>query len=223
MSKRRSYHYIYSVQRVILLVFFLVTTIVLSIPLVMFLLKISPDNLYPVIVGFILYLLLIIFVAGLIHVISYIPFNLASAFDPIKNDIASGKIQTIRELAEQITSFTVNFFNFSFLDVSYAWIQTDGEELMGHEDGKVVEQVLNEYGVLERSKEMEEITLAGKLNIAGHDYSLYILPIWIGERWLGYMALLSRKSIGRFFRRFLDEYEDNFLDDQILLMTRNKD
>jgi len=42
----------------------------------------------------------------------------------------------------------------------------------------------------------------------------------MGGTWLGYMALLSEKKISRFFRRFLTEYEENFLDDQIMNVVR---
>ena len=74
--------------------------------------------------------------------------------------------------------------------------------------------------MLEKSKVLEEITLAGKISMPERDYQLYILPLWLGESWLGYMALLSEKRISRFFRRFLMEYEGNFLDDQIMYVAR---
>jgi len=34
------------------------------------------------------------------------------------------------------------------------------------------------------------------------------------------MAILSEKRISRFFQRFLMEYEENFLDDQIMHVVR---
>jgi hypothetical protein len=36
------------------------------------------------------------------------------------------------------------------------------------------------------------------------------------------MALLSERPIRRFFRRFLMEYEGNFLDDQIMHVIRSQ-
>ncbi len=218
MSRHPSYSHIYNVQRTILLVFYITTAIALSVPLVRFVAALSPDHFYPLVITLLLYMLLAVVVGSMIHVISYIPFNLATAFDPVKNDMASGKITDLKQLGERITSFTVDFFNFSFLDITHAYIQTEGTGLISHEKNEQLEQLLSTLDMLEQSKHLEEIVRAGKITLPQRDYHLYILPIWFGNRWLGYMALLSEKRIGRFFQRFLMEYENNFLDDQIMHM-----
>ena len=220
MNRRSSYSFIYNLQRIILLIFFTTTSIALSIPLARLALKLSPDQLYPLVITLLVYFILVIILASLIHVISYIPFNLATAFDPIKNDIASGKISTIEELGERITCFTVQFYDFSFLDISHAYIETEESGIIGFETNSQVDKVLKEFSMLDKSKEIEEIALAGKISLPDRDYQLYILPLWLGETWLGYMALLSEKRISRFFQRFLMEYEENFLDDQIMHVVR---
>ena len=220
MSRRSSYSFIYNLQRIILLVFFTTTSIALSIPLAILVVKLSPNQLFPLVITLLIYLILVIVVGSMIHVISYIPFNLATAFDPIKNDIASGKISTIEALGERITAFTVQFYNFSFLDITHAYIEIEESGIIGFESNTELDKVLNGYRMLDKSKVLEEITLAGKVSLPERDYQLYILPIWLGDTWLGYMALLSEKRISRFFRRFLMEYEENFLDDQIMHLVR---
>ena len=220
MSRRSSYSFIYKLQRIILLVFFTTTSIALSVPLAMLVVKLSPNQLYPLVIALLAYLILVIIVGSMIHVISYIPFNLATAFDPIKNDIALGKILSIEQLGERITAFTVQFYNFSFLDITHAYIEIEESGIIGFESNKELDKILKEYRMLDKSKALEEITLAGKVSLPERDYQLYILPIWLGETWLGYMALLSEKRISRFFLRFLMEYEENFLDDQIMHMVR---
>jgi len=220
MNRRRSYNIIYKLQRIILLVFYSTTFIALSVPLARLVLKLSQDQLFPLVITLLVYLILVIIVGSLIHVISYIPFNLATAFDPIKNDIAEGRISTIEELAERITTFTVQFYNFSFLDISHAFLETEASGVIGFESNTQVDKVLKEYRMLDKSKTLEEITLAGKISLPERDYHLYILPLWMGGTWLGYMALLSEKKISRFFQLFLMEYEDNFLDDQILHLVK---
>jgi len=161
---------------------------------------------------------LVVVVGALIHVISYIPFNLANAFDPIQNDLASGRIRSMEDLCERITEFTVEFFSFSFLDITHAYIQIDQTEVLGHKPENLVDKVLTEYQMLRNSQELDGITRAGEISLPDGNHHLYILPISFGNRWLGYMALLSRKRIKRFFQRFLMEYEDNFLDQQVMLM-----
>ena len=220
MARRSSYSFIYNLQRIILLVFFTTTSIALSIPLAMLVMKLSPNQLYPLVITLLIYMVVVVILGAMIHVISYIPFNLATAFDPIKNDIASGKISTIEQLGERITSFTVQFYNFSFLDITHAYIEIEESGIIGFESNTPLSKVLNEYRMLDKSKVLEDLTLAGKISLPERDYQLYILPIWLGESWLGYMALLSEKKISRFFQRFLMEYEGNFLDDQIMHVVR---
>ena len=219
MGKSRSYSYIYSVQRIILLVFYTTTSISLAIPLLKLVTRLSPNHLYPLFVTILLYAILVVVIGSLIHVISYIPFNLANAFDPIQNDIASGKISNMDKLGKRITEFTVRFFDFSFLDISHAYIHIEGSEIMSHEpENNELEEVLKEYEMLQNSQKLDGITRAGEISLPEGDFHLYILPICFGTRWLGYMALLSHKRISTFFQRFLMEYEDNFLDDQVMLM-----
>ncbi len=220
MSRRSSYSFIYKLQRIIMLVFFTTNSIALSIPLAMLVVKLSPNQLFPLVITLLAYLILVIVVGSMIHVISYIPFNLAAAFDPIKNDIALGKILTIEQLGERITAFTVQFYNFSFLDITHAYIEIEESGIIGFESNKELDKILKELRMLDKSKALEEITLAGKVSLPERDYQLYILPLWLGDTWLGYMALLSEKRISRFFRRFLMEYEENFLDDQIMHLVR---
>jgi hypothetical protein len=112
----------------------------------------------------------------------------------------------------------VEFFSFAFLDITHAFIQIEGRDIMGHQPNDLIFNVLNEYEMLHNSQSLEGITRAGELALPEGDQQLYILPICFGTRWLGYMALLSRKKISRFFQRFLMEYEDNFLDQQVMLM-----
>jgi hypothetical protein len=220
MTRRSSYSFIYNLQRIILLIFFTTTSIALSIPLAMLVIKLSPNHLYPLVITLLIYMVLVVILGAMIHVISYIPFNLATAFDPIKNDIASGKISTIEQLGERITSFSVQFYNFSFLDITHAYIEIEESGIIGFESNTQLTKVLNEYKMLDKSKVLEDLTLVGKISLPERDYQLYILPIWLGESWLGYMALLSEKKISRFFQRFLMEYEGNFLDDQIMHVVR---
>jgi hypothetical protein len=192
--------------------------VALVIPLAKLAIRLSPDQLYPLFVTLLLYLVLVVIVGALIHVISYIPFNLANAFDPIQNDLASGQIETMDQFCKRITEFVVEFFSFAFLDITHASLQIEGRDIISHEENHVVSRVLNEYQMLQNSQGLEGITLAGKVSLPGGDQYLYILPICFGNRWLGYMALLSRKKISRFFQRFLMEFEENFLDHQVMLM-----
>jgi len=220
MNRHSTYSFIYNLQRIILLVFFITSAVAFSIPLAILVIKLSPDQLYPLVITLLVYIIAVTIVGSMIHVISYIPFNLATAFDPIKNDIASGRIASLEQLAERITSFTVQFYNFSFLDISHAFIQTEQSGIMGHCKSSQVEEMIKKHELLDKSRELLKIKWVGKITLQEGEYYLYVLPIWLGENWLGYMALLSEKRISHFFQRFLMEYEENFLDDQIMHLVR---
>ncbi|MDF1574655.1 MAG: hypothetical protein P1P86_05635 [Bacteroidales bacterium] len=222
MNRHRSYSMIYRLQRIILLVFYTTTCMALAILLALLVMKLLPGQPFALVITLLIYIILVIIAGSMIHVISYIPFNLSTAFDPIKNDIASGRIASLEELAERITRFTVEFYNFSFLDISHAFLETEKSGVIGFENNNQVDKVLRDQGILHQSKVLEEISPAGKISLPERDYHLYILPLRMGETWLGYMALLSEKRISRFFLRFLEEYEENFLDDQILHLVKLK-
>ncbi len=219
MSRQRSYSYIYNVQRIILLIFYTTTSIAISIPLMKLVNTIWPGNLFPLIITLIIYLILVVVMGALIYVISFIPFNLAASFDPIHNDLATGKIKNMDQLGKRITSFTVEFFDFSFLDISHAFIQTADSKLISHKEMPNVAKVLEEFEMLDKSKQMEDVIRAGELETPHGKYQLYVLPIWFGDQWLGYMALLSENRISHFFRRFLNDYENNFLDDPVMFLV----
>ena len=223
MISRRSYSMVYNLQRIILLVFYTISMIALSIPLAILVTTLFPDHLYPLMVILLLYMVGVVVLGSVIHTISYIPFNLASAFDPIKNAIASGEIQSVEALGKRITKFTVGFFDFSFLDIDHAFLHTEQSGPVSHEDLSEVIRAMEEFGMPEKSKTAEEIIRAGRVAHGEKEYHLYILPIWFGEHWLGYMGLLSGRRINRLSRQFLMEYENNFLDDQLMhVIQRNR-
>ena len=207
---------IYNVQRIILMVFYTISMVALSIPLARLVSNLSPDHLFPLVATLVIYMVLVVVAGSFIHTISFIPFNLASAFDPIKNDIASGDIRTVEELGKRITAFTTRFFDFAFLDIDHALLHTDETGPVSHEPIPETMQAMERFGMLEKSRQLRQIQYAGKVKQGHREYQLYILPIWFGENWLGYMGLMSKKRITGFYQKFLMDFENNFLDDQIM-------
>jgi hypothetical protein len=220
MARHKSYSTIYNVQRIIMLVFYLSTMIALCIPLILLVLRLSPGNYFPLVITLVVYVVLVAVIGSFIYLISYIPFNLASAFDPIKNDVVSGQIRDLDLFGKRITSFVTRFYNFSFLDIAHAFIETPESGPVSHEDLSPIREAMEQFDMLEKSKQLEEIIRAGTIIYGDQEYHLYILPIRISGRWLGYMGLLTEKRISRFFQKFLVEFEDNFLDDQLLHMLQ---
>jgi len=214
---------IYRVQRFILMLFFTISMVALSIPLIRLVMKLSPDHHYPLIATLVLYLVLVVVLGSVIHTISFIPSKLAAAFDPIKNDIASGRISDLQELGKRISLFMTEFFNFAFLDIDHAFLHTEQTGVVSCEDIPEAAPAMEEFGMLEKSKTIKDIIRAGKITHDQYEYHLYILPVWLGDHWLGYMGLMTNKRIGRFYQKFLTEFENDFLDDQLMQVSRIKD
>jgi len=220
MARRKSYSTVYKTQRIILLIFFLTTMTALAIPLVMLVNRLLPGQYFPLVIILLAYMVLVSVLGSYLYLVSYIPFNLSSAFDPIKNDIASGRITGLEQFGKRITRFVTEFYNFSFLNIDHAFFQAPGTDLISHEDLSPVGEAMKEYDMLEKSSRLEEIVRAGKVVFREREYHLYILPVWIDEQWLGYLGLLSERRISRFFQNFLVEFEDNYLDDQLMHIIR---
>jgi len=214
---------IYRVQRLIFLVFYTISMVALSIPLMRLVLRLSPDHLYPLVVALVLYMVIVVVLGSLMHTLSYIPSKMASAFDPIKNEIASGEIRDLQKLGEKVSLFVVKFFDFAFLDIDHAFLHTEETGVVSFEKLPEAAPAMEEFGMLEKSKTITDIIRAGKVSHESSAYHLYILPIWLDEHWLGYMGLMTKNRIGRFHQNFLTEFENVFLDDQLMHVTRKKD
>ena len=130
--------------------------------------------------------------------------------------LRNGKLRSVEELGKRLTKFTVRFFDFAFLDIDDAFLHTEHTGPVSHEDLAGALTAMEKLGMLDKSKNLQEIILAGKITVGNREFNLYVLPIWFGERWLGYMGLFSRKRISRFYQKFLMEFENNFLDDQLM-------
>jgi hypothetical protein len=207
---------IHKVQRFIIMTCYSLAMVALSIPLVRLVTMLSPDHLYPLLAVLVLYMAGVVVLGSIIHTFIYIPVNLAREFDPIKNAIAAGQIRDLEQLGKEVTAFTTRFFDFAFLDIDHAFIQAEKTGPVSHEDISEAYNILKSNDIPGRSRKMEAITRAGKLMLNGREFHLYILPIWFKNQWLGYMGLLTRQRIGWLHRRFLTDFENQFLDDQFM-------
>jgi hypothetical protein len=69
--------------------------------------------------------------------------------------------------------------------------------------------------ILDESKATENCIQAGKFLVGKKHYHLYIIPIWFGEEWLGYIGIFTERKLGKLFRAFLSDFENNYVDDQL--------
>jgi hypothetical protein len=213
-ARPRSFSVLYGIQRSFLNFFYLVSVIAvfwLIFHILHEVLDTGGKIIIPVSIG---YLVIIVLVYSMIHIISYIPANLAGAFDPIKNGIAEGSIAGTSELSGLLADFMINFFNFSFFDIVFARVQLEGDDPA---DNSWPDELVEEGEILkEAAASLESTTWFKKIKTPSGTFHIYIIPLIFGERRLGYIVAGSRQKLWRIFVSLLDEFENDYLDDQVV-------
>jgi hypothetical protein len=215
-QKNRSFSVLYGIQRTLLAVFYLVS--VLSLFWIIFYLL---DDIFglqgvTIILVTIVYLVLVVLGYSFIHVVSYIPSNLAGAFDPVQNAIADGSIESAGDLARDLAAFMVTFFNFAFFDIEYALVKIKNDEGVWPEELETGEVGLNTGELGKRSEAVSETIYIGKIKFQERTGHLYLTPMVFGEEKLGYIAVVTRHKLWKIFKQLLTEFEDHFVDDQVV-------
>lgn len=215
-QKNRSFSVLYGIQRKLLAVFYLIS--VLSLFWIIFYLL---DDVFglpgvTIILLTIVYLVLVVLGYSFIHVVSYIPSNLAGAFDPVQNAIADGSIRSASDLARDLAEFMVRFFNFAFFDIEYALVKIKDEQGVWPEKMEVGEAGLNMLELDEKSGSVSETVYVGKIKIQDRKGHLYLIPMIFGEENLGYIAVITRHKLWNIFKQLLNEFEDHYIDDQVV-------
>ncbi|KPL21408.1 MAG: hypothetical protein AMS23_09375 [Bacteroides sp. SM1_62] len=215
-QRNRSFSVLYGIQRTLLAVFYLVS--VLSLFWIIFYLLDDVLGLqgFTIILVTIAYLVLVVLGYSFIHVISYIPSNLAGAFDPVQNAIADGSIQSAGDLARELSAFMVNFFNFAFFDIEYALVKIKNVRSSWPAEKNSGEGGLNIGELDKRNETVIETIYVGKIKVQEKTGHLYLTPMIFGEENLGYIAVITRHRLWKIFMHLLTEFEDHFVDDQVV-------
>lgn len=217
--RQTSFSVLYGIQRSFLNLFYLIS-IVAVFWLVFYLLNevLSAGGAIIIPVS-IAYLVLGILGYGLLQVISYIPANLAGAFDPIKNGTADRSIDSAYALACRVADFLCEFFDFAFFDIESSVVVLSGYEAGYSRDGKLENLDLEE---IERHvKDSTGTFYHAKQSVSGAH--IYIVPVIFGDTRLGFIVVQTRQKLRRMFVRLLDELENDYLDDQVMhVLSRQK-
>ena len=215
-QRDKSFSVLYGIQRTLLAVFYLAT--VLSLFWIIFYLLDVVLGLagVTIILVTIVYLVVVVLGYSFIHVVSYIPSNLAGAFDPIQNAIADGSIQSAGDMARDLSKFMVTFFNFAFFDIEYALVKIKNDKGAWPADKDPGEVGLNIGELDKRNEAVTETIYVGKIKFQDRTGHLYLTPMIFGEENLGYIAVVTRHRLWKIFKQLLTEFEDHFVDDQVV-------
>jgi len=215
-SRNKSFSVLYDIQQTLLAVFYLVSVLSLFWIIFYFLDDILGLPGVTIIIVTLVYLVLAVLGYSFIHVVSYIPSNLAGAFDPIQNAIADRSIQTVGDMARDLAAFMVTFFNFAFFDIEYALVKIKNEEGVWPADKVPEEMGLSSLELDKSCETISETIYAGKIKFQDRTAHLYLTPMIFGEDKLGFIAVVTRHRLWKIFRQLLTEFEDHFVDDQVV-------
>lgn len=143
--------------------------------------------------------------------------KIAHDFDEIKNDIAARKIVDPEAFGIRLTSLLCDFFKFSFFTIRYAFVKIVDTNYV-YSDNVILSSIeRSEFvSILDKSKHTENILYMNPHYVDGKRYHLYIIPIWFSDEWLGYIGILTPTKLLRLFRLFLADFENYYVDDQLI-------
>ncbi len=158
-------------------------------------------------------------IGAYLYVLFKIPYQLQYDFDDIKNKIASKEISNIDEFEKELSDFIIRFFNFVFLDIQECAIQIKNRKIFF--SSEILKDLLDYDDLSKKSAETQKTIKLGNIRIKDQKYHVLLLPIWFGKEWYGFILILSRTRLFRLYRRMLEDFENNFIDDQLIHVYNN--
>jgi hypothetical protein len=218
-----TYQKIFHYQRSLLLFFYVLFCLLLVYPIILVLQKFGIENVAFIILIPFVFIVLCALAGSYLYVISYIPLKLVDAFDEVRNKIASGEIHTVSQFANHINKFTVDFFSFMFFDIQYSAFAVGDKSNVFLSENLNLEDAGNIDEYWQIGLKQEEIYHAGYKNIGENRVYCIVVPVWFGKEYLGMMLLYIQQKPGKFFSGMIRDYEELFIDDQLLhIVNLNK-
>jgi len=144
-----------------------------------------------------------------------LPSGLAKAFDPIKNKIASREIASAEEFSVEIGKFMVDYFSFFRFDVVAVQVGIKGCNATVF-PAAYAQCAVDEIEFITKSKVTEKVFYNGICPLNDQKYHTYIIPVWFGKEWLGYIGVFSDTRLSKINLNFLKEFEELYVDDQLM-------
>ena len=205
----------YGLRKKILMFFYILSSASLGILFLVFVNQVFGATAKIQIVFFMLIVLLSTIAGAFFSVMLDLP-QISFYFDKIKNDIASRKIQDRISFAQRIVDLFCDYFNFIFFTVSDAFVKITGADYVfskGLAPTSVAPAVLDDIHA--KTKQTEKCFYQGVFYINEKNVHLYIVPIWFGNIWLGYVGIFTTKKLLKIFQSFLSDIENLYIDDQL--------
>ncbi|MBN2776776.1 MAG: hypothetical protein JXR36_03995 [Bacteroidales bacterium] len=167
-----------------------------------------------------------VIIGSYFYLIVALPDRLSRNFDCIRNEIASGEIKSVELFANRVLEFIIKQFNFVFLDIEYAAMGiSKNRELFFNDDfpnDMFEDKDFSEY--FDKCSETENVTYLGVFKHEDKKVHKYLIPIYFGENYLGFLLAITNKKLSPLFKGILADFENFYVDDQLLhVLNSTKD
>lgn len=222
-ERSKSFSILYGFQRNFLSLFYLVSVLTVFWLIFYLLHEVLDLGGMVIIPVSIAYLVFIVLFYSIIQVVSYIPANLAGAFDPLKNGIASGRITSVSDFSKELADFMCSFFSFAFFDVEFAVVQISGFKPVSSGLSEWNDPGFHPDEMDALSSCLDETTYFKRLATDSGSLHVYLIPLIFGDRRMGYIAVGTRQKLWKIFIQLLNEFENDYIDDQLIhILDRQK-
>jgi len=147
-----------------------------------------------------------------LYVIWSMQFRIQYEFDDIKNRIASGKIDKLDQFEDELCRFILNFFRYSFFSVNHCIIKLKNRPV--HNPDLIQTAGIDE--IEKYATTCHDVKLYDRQNTPQGRIYTYLLPVWFGHDYHGFILMLTDKRLPGIFKKLLCDFENNFIDDQLL-------
>jgi hypothetical protein len=211
-----AYHRIYDIQRQLLVFFYIVFCLSLIIPVGMLINYLLAPHWGIYVLASIIYIALCAVAGAYIFVITLLPVKLMRGFDHIQNGIAEGSINDDIQFSKALNHFTIKYFNYLFFDIEQSgfYVNQTGNIFYSNSFNPEIAKRKDEF--IKKTKNTQLVEYIGKFKDESLSLHFYTIPVWFGKDYLGFMVVGVRNKLGRFFVGFLQDFENLFIDDQLL-------
>ena len=209
------------IQRNLVLMFYIIFCLALVFPVWMLFTNLEIPSSVNILV-IVMMVLVFVFIGSYFYLIVCLPDRLSRNFDVIRNDVASGKIKNEADFAKRINDFLIKQFNFIFLDIEYSAVGIMDSKKIYYTSDFPKAFIEKEIAVFNKTSLTEDVIYEGYKRYLDKRSYKYIIPIYFGNKHLGFIYILTNRKLNVLFKGILADFEDFYVDDQLLHVLNNQ-
>lgn len=152
-------------------------------------------------------------ISSYLYVILLIPYMISKEFDEIQNKVALSHYKSTPQFQDEIAEFIFNFFKFpgAYIESGVFEFKDCPVLVKGIDENMLSKLKIKEYRERKENRQF-------KIN----KHSLFFLPINFGGHDLGYMVLFTKGFQLPFLKSILVDLINYYVDDQLMLVLKQK-